>query len=88
MDRDSPAAHRAVRIENPDEVGNTAWQSRAVEPTAYENALADALEQAFEHGAQSLEQIVYSLNAQALADPDQRAWTVDRFRAAMARLGA
>ncbi len=66
---------------------NIVWQTRAAEPTAYENALGDALEQAFEGGATQPEEIVRSLNAQAFRNADGSSWTVDSFLAEISRLG-
>lgn len=74
-------------IETPGEVGNIIWQTRASEPSAYENALGDALEEAFESGAGSLEDLVQKLNAQGFRNADGSTWTVEAFRAEMARLG-
>ena len=40
-------------IEQPGKVANLVWQTRAAAPTAYENALGDALQAAFEGGAET-----------------------------------
>ena len=76
------------QIEAPGQVENIVWQTRAAEPSAYENMLGDALEEVFEAGAESVEQVVDGLNKLAVRMADGRDWTVDRFEAEMARLGA
>jgi hypothetical protein len=75
-------------IEVPGQTGNIVWQNRAAPATAYENALGDALEQVFEDGALSVEEVVRGLNAAGLCRPDGGAWTVEQFEHEMARLGA
>lgn len=75
-------------IEVPGKVENIIWQNRAAVPTTYENALGDALERAFSGGAESLEQVVEALNAEAFRTADGHAWTAASFEAEMARLGA
>ncbi len=64
------------------------WQTRVAVPTAYEDALGDALEAAFEAGAKSPEDIVRSFNQAGLLGADGQAWTEERFLAEMRRLGA
>jgi len=76
------------QIEIPGQADNIIWQTRAAEPTAYENALGDALVAAFAGGAEELDQVVAALNAQAFRSSDGRPWTVASFEAEMARLGA
>ena len=75
-------------IEQPGKVANIVWQTRAAMPTAYEDALGDALEAAFEAGAKSPEDIVRSFNRAGLLGADGQAWTEERFLAEMRRLGA
>ncbi len=75
------------QIESPGQVGNIIWQHRAAEPTVYENALGDALEQVFAAGAQTLAEVVAGLNALVVLAPDGLAWTEASFEATMARLG-
>jgi hypothetical protein len=75
-------------IEVPGNVPNVIWQTRAAPPTAYENALGDALEAAFEAGAETAEQVVAALNAAGQNDAQGAAFTVVSFEAEMARLGA
>jgi hypothetical protein len=76
------------RIEKPGEAKNIIWQNRASAPTAYENALADALEKALGGGAETLAQIVDAINAASLRAPDGSAWTDASFAAELRRLGA
>ncbi|GAB7547270.1 MULTISPECIES: recombinase-like helix-turn-helix domain-containing protein [unclassified Cupriavidus] len=75
-------------IEQPGKVANIVWQTRVAVPTAYEDALGDALEAAFEAGAKSPEDIVRSFNQAGLLGADGQAWTEERFLAEMRRLGA
>lgn len=75
-------------IERPGAVPNLVWQTRAQAPTAYENALGDALEAAFDGGAETPADVVASLNVQALRAPDGEAWTEAGFLQEMRRLGA
>lgn len=87
-----PAAPNNVagkgHIEVPGQAPNIVWQQRSAEPTAYENALGDALEQVFGNGAETLEQVVAGLNAMACRASDGQPWTPASFEAEMARLGA
>ena len=75
-------------IEVPGKVENIVWQNRAAEPPTYENALGDALERAFSGGAESLEEVVAALNAEAFRTAEGNEWTAASFEAEMARLGA
>lgn len=75
------------RIERPEEAQNVVWQTRAREPTDYENRLGDALEQVFAGGAGALAEVVEGLNQLELPDPGGRAWTEASFEAEMKRLG-
>lgn len=75
-------------IEVPGQMPNLIWQTRAAAPTAYENALADALEKVFEGGATRLDEVVDGLNAMGLRTSDGLSWTPDRYEAELARLGA
>jgi len=59
----------------------------AVEPSAWENEFADALEAIFARGTQDLGDIVAALNATRLRTPDGQAWSEHAFRATLARLG-
>lgn len=76
------------KIEVPGQMPNIVWQTRPAAPTAYENALGDALEVVFQNGAESVEQVVDGLNANGFRTPDGAAWTVARFESELARLGA
>jgi hypothetical protein len=76
------------QIEVPGEVENMVWQTRMDEPSAYENALGDALEEVFEAGATTLDEVVAGLNQRRFRRADGSAWTTDQFEAEMARLGA
>ena len=73
------------RIREPE---NIIWQTRTHEETAYERRLADSMERAFIAGITELEALVEHLNADGVRDEENRAWTIDNFRAVMARLGA
>lgn len=75
-------------IEAPGTAANLIWQNRPAPPSAYEDALADALERVFEEGAESLEQVVAGLNQLGIRLPDGRAWTPALFETEIARLGA
>ncbi|KAF7961800.1 hypothetical protein AWV80_28980 [Cupriavidus sp. UYMU48A] len=75
-------------IEQPGKVANIVWQTRADAPSAYENKLGDALEAAFEGGAQSPADIVRAFNATDFLCLDGQAWTEERFLAEMRRVGA
>jgi hypothetical protein len=76
------------QIEVPGQVTNLVWQNRAAPPSAYENALADALERVFEAGALTPQDVVTGLNAQGVRTPEGRPWDTDAFEREMARLGA
>ncbi len=58
-------------------------QARTREPTAYENQLADAMEQAFAAGAWELDALVAHLNAAGIRDSQQQAWTAESFQNAL-----
>lgn len=73
------------RVREPE---NIVWQTRTHEETAFERRLADTMERAFVDGVTELEALVEYLNADGVRDEENRAWTVDTFRAVMARLGA
>jgi hypothetical protein len=76
------------QIEVPGAAPNQVWQTRGAEPTRYENDLGDALERVFDGGATELEDVIDGLNRLGSRAPDGAAWTVERFRAALAALGA
>jgi hypothetical protein len=73
------------RVREPE---NIVWQTRTHAETAFERRLADAMEKAFVGGVTELEALVDYLNAAGVRDEENRAWTVDTYRAVMARLGA
>jgi len=79
---DAPA--RAVG--NLDE--NIVWQTRNHTPTDYENRLGDALEAAFESGADSPEAMAAHLNGAGVQAPDGTPWTAASFETIMRELGA
>ena len=76
------------KIDVPGQVANIVWQTRATEPADYENALGDALEQAFAAGAETIDAVVSHFNAQSFRTAAGTAWTAALFEAEMARLGA
>jgi hypothetical protein len=57
-------------------------------PTAYENRLGDAIEDAFRNGVRELPDLVAALNASGVPAPDGSPWNVDTFQATMASLNA
>lgn len=73
------------RIQEPE---NIVWQTRTHEESAFERRLADAMEKAFAAGVTELDALVDCLNAEGVRDEENREWTVETFRAVMARLGA
>ena len=77
------------RVERPGQVANLVWQTRAAEPTPYENQLGDSLEAAFLGGAKTPADIVAVLNVRGPRNPaGGDVWTEDAFLAEMRRLGA
>lgn len=88
---EKPAPNNAAgkgKVEAPGQASNIVWQTRAVVPTEFENALGDALEKVFEAGATTLEQVVDGLNGIAFRTSDGQPWTAARFETEMARFGA
>ncbi|MGO4332282.1 recombinase-like helix-turn-helix domain-containing protein [Cupriavidus sp. 2TAF22] len=75
-------------IEQPGKVANVVWQTRAAAPTAYENALGDALEAAFEAGALNPADLVRAFNQAGFLGADGQAWSEERLLAELRRLGA
>jgi len=57
-------------------------------PSAYESALADALEAAFTAGHRELDTIVAALNRSSVSAPGGGTWTAALFEAELRRLGA
>jgi hypothetical protein len=56
--------------------------------TAYQNALADALEKIFATGTHDLPGVIGALNAANVKAPDGALWTEESFQAVMADFGA
>lgn len=59
-----------------------------VAATAWENELADVLEEAFAGGTHDLAGVVAALNQSRVRAPDGSAWTEGSLAAILARLGA
>ncbi|MDX3895416.1 recombinase-like helix-turn-helix domain-containing protein [Pusillimonas sp.] len=74
-------------IELPGKAENLRWQTRKAAPTEYENALADALEQAYTSGAVTAEEIVESLNRRAFRNAAGELWTAASLTSEMSVLG-
>jgi Recombinase-like helix-turn-helix domain len=64
-----------------------AHQTIETPQTAYQNALADALEKIFAGGTHDLPDVIGALNAANVRAPDGAAWTEATFRAAVAQFG-
>lgn len=73
-------------IDRPGQVENIVWQTRSNAPTEYETQLGDALEQVFESGAASLEDVVAKLNQIGFRTVDGGTWTPAVFQEEMKRL--
>jgi hypothetical protein len=67
---------------------NLVWQTRSAPPTEYESRLADALEQVFEEGHETLDGVVARLNAMGMQTPDGKDWDEASFQAIIKRLGS
>ena len=74
-----------ARIQEPK---NIVWQTRTHEQTAFERRLSMAMEKAFADGITELDALVDRLNKDGVRDEQNKAWTIDSFRAVMAELGA
>lgn len=61
-------------------------QARRRQPTTFEDLLGDAIERAFGAGAQTLPEVVASLNRTGPSNENGEAWTEQNFQALMARL--
>lgn len=85
----STLAHDAGNnhIEIPGKAENFCWQNRISAPTQYENDLADALEQAYESGAKTADEIAAGLNAQHFKTQVGSLWTAQLLESEMAILG-
>ncbi len=64
------------------------WQTRPAVPTAYEQALADTLEQIFAQRLYELPEIVAALNREGLRTPDGATWTEANFQDTLRQLGS
>jgi hypothetical protein len=67
---------------------NETHQSRAAQPTAYEDLLGDAIERAYGQGMTELDALVGYLNASGPSGPNGQPWTGAVFEQKMARLAA
>ena len=63
-------------------------QTRAHEPTDYENLLGDAIERAYAAGIHDLAGLCAFLNESSVPSPNAQRWTPDMFEAEMRRIGA
>ena len=63
-------------------------QTRTTKPTAWQQALANALEGVFAKGARELDEVVKGLNGTRVRPPSGDAWTPDNFTAVMREQGA
>jgi hypothetical protein len=75
-------------IDRPGQVPNVPWQTRRTVPSAYEDALGDALERVFEAGAVELVDVVAQLNALGSRTPTGQPWTAESFQETMRQLAA
>ena len=75
-------------IEMPGMGENIRWQSRSAEPTAFETALGDAIEQLYFQGLSTSAEFAGALNRMGLRSPSGTLWDVARLEREMARLGA
>lgn len=66
---------------NPRQVGER-------EPSAWENEFADVLEDAFAGGVRELEPLIVALNATRVRPREGGEWTIERYSATVAELGA
>jgi hypothetical protein len=57
-------------------------------PTAYENRLGDAIEDAFRNGIREMPALVADLNAKGVPDPKGAPWKVETFESTLAALNA
>lgn len=67
---------------------NKTFQTRDKEPDAYENALGDALEDAFKQNIHDLDGIVEVLKARQVPANGGQSWSKDLLVKELARLGA
>jgi hypothetical protein len=76
------------KIEVPGQIPNIVWQNRAAAPGEFENQLGDALERAFDGGAETLADLVRALDADGLRARDGSRWTASTLEAELAQLGS
>ena len=74
-------------LEVPRHIENIPWQTRPALPSAYENALADALTAIFAAEIYDLPRIIEQLRQRGVRPSTGGVWTEQVFRAEMARLG-
>jgi hypothetical protein len=87
-DRQQPDGRAGIGgYETYEVIDNVPWQSRARVPTAYENALAGALESAYLDGAKTLDDLAARLNASNVLRSDGQAWTAGLLAAELETLG-
>ena len=72
-------------IEHPHKVANIPWQTRAAPLTAFEDALATALQEGFNAGVDDLPGLVAALNRSPVKHPDGT-WTEANYQTLMAKL--
>jgi hypothetical protein len=84
--RADPSAGKGY-LEDPSNVANMVWQTRADSPSEYESAPSAALIACFEAGIEDLNPLVEALNERGVHAPDGRAWDVDSFAQEISRLG-
>jgi len=63
------------------------WQTRSAQPTEFEQALADALQEIFGEEVYDLPDIVSLLNKSGVNPPEEGDWTEANFQSVMKRLG-
>ena len=69
------------RVEKPGEAVNVEWQTRSRPPTEYENLVGNALEQAFDSGAEQLSQVRERFEKIGFKDPQGKPWTEESLQA-------
>lgn len=87
-DRQQPDGRAGMGgYETYDVISNVPWQSRPRVPTAYENALAGALERAYIDGAKDLDGLAERLNAMNVLRNDGQIWTAGSLADELETLG-
>lgn len=83
-----PNPHAGIdNIQKPGDSKLVVWQTRDHEPTEYELSLVDSLIKAFSSGAETLDEVVKSLNSQGMLREDGEAFTTESFETEITRLG-